>query len=347
MVIRVDVVEAALARALRRATRWTALRAAGDRARRRGPAASTTRSRASSPRSRAAHAAVRPLRGLRRAGPRAPRHRRRLDRAATCSPGGELAAMVVCDAVIRKLPGALGHAESAVEESFSSGARGSAGVPALHPPGELARARRAGGPALRRPRPDPRLAARAQPRARQPASASAEAHRTLRYHSRSRAPPPGTRALPAMSGVIDSLERAQLRESPRSSAGDRVQVHFQVIEGTRRRTQVFEGMVLKRQGSGARETFTVRKQSFGVGVERTFPAALAEDRADRGRQPRRRPARQALLPARPGRPPRARARAPGRRRAARRPSSPDVIAEPERRRRTRSALRRPRPRSPT
>ena len=48
-------------------------------------------------------------------------------------------------------------------------------------------------------------------------------------------------------------------------------MHFQVIEGTRRRVQVFEGVVIKRQGSGARETFTVRKQSFGVGVERTFP----------------------------------------------------------------------------
>ena len=50
-----------------------------------------------------------------------------------------------------------------------------------------------------------------------------------------------------------------------------MRVHFQVVEGTRRRTQVFEGIVIKRQGSGARETFTVRKQSFGVGVERTFP----------------------------------------------------------------------------
>ena len=50
-----------------------------------------------------------------------------------------------------------------------------------------------------------------------------------------------------------------------------MRVHFQVVEGNRRRTQVFEGIVLKRQGSGARETFTVRKQSFGVGVERTFP----------------------------------------------------------------------------
>jgi|tagenome__1003787_1003787.scaffolds.fasta_scaffold20797799_2 large subunit ribosomal protein L19 len=74
-----------------------------------------------------------------------------------------------------------------------------------------------------------------------------------------------------MSGVIDSIERAQLRRVPSFQAGDRVRVHFQVVEGTRRRTQVFEGVVLKRQGSGVRETFTVRKQSFGVGVERTFP----------------------------------------------------------------------------
>ena len=75
-----------------------------------------------------------------------------------------------------------------------------------------------------------------------------------------------------MSSVIDSIERAQLRQGlPSFDPGDRVRVHFQVIEGSRRRTQVFEGIVLKRQGSGARETFTVRKQSFGVGVERTFP----------------------------------------------------------------------------
>src|ERR671927_913299 len=74
-----------------------------------------------------------------------------------------------------------------------------------------------------------------------------------------------------MSSVIESLERAQLRRVPQFQAGDRVRVHFQVIEGTRRRTQVFEGVVIKRQGHGVRETFTVRKQSFGVGVERTFP----------------------------------------------------------------------------
>jgi large subunit ribosomal protein L19 len=74
-----------------------------------------------------------------------------------------------------------------------------------------------------------------------------------------------------MSTVIENLERAQLRRVPSFDAGDRLRVHFQVIEGTRRRTQVFEGVVIKRQGHGARETFTVRKQSFGVGVERTFP----------------------------------------------------------------------------
>jgi large subunit ribosomal protein L19 len=74
-----------------------------------------------------------------------------------------------------------------------------------------------------------------------------------------------------MSTAIDSLERTQLRRVPAFDAGDRLRVHFQVIEGTRRRTQVFEGVVIKRQGHGVRETFTVRKQSFGVGVERTFP----------------------------------------------------------------------------
>jgi large subunit ribosomal protein L19 len=75
-----------------------------------------------------------------------------------------------------------------------------------------------------------------------------------------------------MSDVIEQLERAQLRDGlPQFKAGDTVRVHFRVIEGQRRRIQVFEGIVIKRQGSGARETFTVRKQSFGVGVERTFP----------------------------------------------------------------------------
>src|SRR5213595_522392 len=75
-----------------------------------------------------------------------------------------------------------------------------------------------------------------------------------------------------MHRIIQDLERKQLRSDlPRFKPGDTVRVHFQVIEGQRRRVQVFEGIVIKRQGAGARETFTVRKQSFGVGVERTFP----------------------------------------------------------------------------
>jgi large subunit ribosomal protein L19 len=74
-----------------------------------------------------------------------------------------------------------------------------------------------------------------------------------------------------MSHVIEQLERRQLRKVPRFKAGDTVRVHFKVIEGQRQRIQVFEGIVLKKQGAGMNETFTVRKQSFGVGVERTFP----------------------------------------------------------------------------
>ncbi len=72
--------------------------------------------------------------------------------------------------------------------------------------------------------------------------------------------------------VIESLERMQIRDDiPEFRPGDTVRVHFQVIEGQRRRVQIFEGTVIKRQGASSRETFTVRKQSFGVGVERTFP----------------------------------------------------------------------------
>jgi large subunit ribosomal protein L19 len=84
--------------------------------------------------------------------------------------------------------------------------------------------------------------------------------------------PAGRSGFLPMSTPIDILERRQLREDvPQFKAGDTVRVHFQVIEGQRRRVQVFEGIVIKRQGAGVRETFTVRKSSFGVGVERTFP----------------------------------------------------------------------------
>jgi large subunit ribosomal protein L19 len=75
-----------------------------------------------------------------------------------------------------------------------------------------------------------------------------------------------------MPSPIELIEQRQLRpDLPQFKAGDTVRVHFRVIEGQRSRIQVFEGIVIKRQGSGVRETFTVRKQSFGVGVERTFP----------------------------------------------------------------------------
>jgi large subunit ribosomal protein L19 len=75
-----------------------------------------------------------------------------------------------------------------------------------------------------------------------------------------------------MPNPIELIEQRQLRpDLPQFKAGDTVRVHFRVIEGQRSRIQVFEGIVIKRQGSGVRESFTVRKQSFGVGVERTFP----------------------------------------------------------------------------
>jgi len=73
-------------------------------------------------------------------------------------------------------------------------------------------------------------------------------------------------------GAIEEFERSQLREDvPDFKSGDTLRVHFKVIEGSRERIQVFQGFCIRRQGHGARETFTVRKQSFGVGVERTFP----------------------------------------------------------------------------
>ena len=72
--------------------------------------------------------------------------------------------------------------------------------------------------------------------------------------------------------IIKMLEDEQLRNDlPNFNVGDTVQVHYKVIEGTRERIQVYEGTVIKIQGGGARETFTVRRLSYGVGVERTFP----------------------------------------------------------------------------
>ena len=84
-------------------------------------------------------------------------------------------------------------------------------------------------------------------------------------------PPPQAAFFSPMTELIETLERSQMRPVPDFRVGDRVRVHFQVVEGTRRRTQVFEGVVLKEKGGGPQRAFTVRKLSFGVGVERTFP----------------------------------------------------------------------------
>ena len=72
--------------------------------------------------------------------------------------------------------------------------------------------------------------------------------------------------------ILRAIEVGQIRtDLPEFGAGDTVKVHIKVVEGKRERIQIFEGVVIKRQGGGIRETFTVRKISFGVGVEKTFP----------------------------------------------------------------------------
>jgi large subunit ribosomal protein L19 len=87
----------------------------------------------------------------------------------------------------------------------------------------------------------------------------------------SRRPLPSSEERRAMNRT-DLVDRAALRDDvPDFGPGDQLRVHVRVVEGNRERVQVFQGVVIRRQGSGARETFTVRKVSFGVGVERTFP----------------------------------------------------------------------------
>ena len=87
--------------------------------------------------------------------------------------------------------------------------------------------------------------------------------------------------------ATDLVDRAALRDDlPDFGPGDTLKVHVRVVEGTRERVQVFQGVVIRRKGSGVRETFTVRKVSFGVGVERTFPVHSPIHRPDRGRRAR-------------------------------------------------------------
>jgi large subunit ribosomal protein L19 len=82
----------------------------------------------------------------------------------------------------------------------------------------------------------------------------------------------GEEAISEAMHTLDTVDAGSLRDDiPPFRAGDTLKVHVKVIEGSRRRVQIFQGVVIRRQGSGVRETFTVRKVSFGVGVERTFP----------------------------------------------------------------------------
>ena len=258
--------------------------------------------------------------------------------------GGEVAVLVVVEAVARLLPGVVGNAESLVEESH--GAAGLLEYPVYTKPPRLARARGARGAAVRAPRADRAVAARPGARADGPAppgparrrstrrdldasatarvlaalgvarrsdgrpassvrageplwqtgpsvragrvSATGERRTTTGLH-RPDAPDrqtdaarpacaPTTRLTCGRAGkrhtmhTLDTVDAASLRDDiPDFRAGDTLKVHVKVVEGTRSRIQVFQGVVIRRQGGGVRETFTVRKVSFGVGVERTFP----------------------------------------------------------------------------
>ncbi len=102
--------------------------------------------------------------------------------------------------------------------------------------------------------------------------------------------------------AIRLVEAGQLKKDREGfGPGDTVRVQVKVVEGEKERIQAFEGVVIRRRGEGGRASFTVRRISYGVGVERTLPAALAAHRARAGRAPRRGAPLEALLPARPRR----------------------------------------------
>ncbi len=117
--------------------------------------------------------------------------------------------------------------------------------------------------------------------------------------------------------LIQELEREQVeklsagKEIPEFGPGDTVIVNVKVVEGERTRIQAYEGVCIGRAGAGFNENFTVRKISYGEGVERVFPLYSPMVELDQGRAPRQGPPRQALLPARPARQTRPHHRAPG------------------------------------
>ena len=231
--------------------------------------------------------------------------------------GGEVAVLVILEAVIRLLPGVLGNADSLVEESHADGLLE---APVYTKPPTWRGLRGTRGAALRRPRPDRPVAAGAGaaayrgPPARPAGRASTRPRSTSRTSRRSpgadfrypsavwqssevAACPPARVAARISSTVagsesptrtpatgvprvhkdaamntLDALDAQSRRtDIPDFRAGDTLKVHARVVEGNRSRIQIFQGVVIRRQGAGLRETFTVRKVSFGVGVERTYP----------------------------------------------------------------------------
>ena len=196
--------------------------------------------------------------------------------------GGEVAAMAVLEVVGRLVPGVMGNADSADDESFADGLleypqytrpaefRGWA-VPEVLRSGDHARvARWRRAQALARtiePRPD-LIAARGGRHAEERGALGAGVGHHLSCCVPLRPPPEQTRHEPHRS----RRRRPYVRDDiPDFAPGDTLKVHVRVVEGNKERVQVFQGVVIRRQGSGVRETFTVRKVSYGVGVERTFP----------------------------------------------------------------------------
>jgi tRNA (guanine37-N1)-methyltransferase len=185
--------------------------------------------------------------------------------------GGEVAALVVIEAVARLVPGVMGNDESATEESFSEGLlehpqytrpadfRGWEVPDVLRSGdhGRIARWRRA--QALART-----IADRAGP-----ARLGGVRFSPLSWRIPSRRTPAGVERAMKSTDLID--QQSLRSDVPDFAPGDNLKVHVRVVEGNRERIQVFQGHVTRRQGSGLQETFTVRKVSFGVGVERTFP----------------------------------------------------------------------------